>query len=339
MSATQTPDAQTGQPQPGESGPRPLKEARYELVEVPEPMGPVVVTVDRRFVLDYAYAQDDFRDWYFGDGAGNPFGHAVGHPLVLANELLFLFYANYDGNTAQGLHTHEHLRFRSPVRVGETVTVEGGYTEKVERRGQGYVTLEATARGEDGRVLVEHIGKEIMRTVAGDVVGGKRTEGEQRPRTVLGTVDDAVPAITVAAHGLPERAALPRRTTTFTQDQMSVFSWAGRGFANVHTSQAKAEASGLPRTIVQAQQQTGHIVANLVDVFGASFFTTGELDLRFVSPAFVGDELTTSGAVVGETDGRLELEVWVEKADGTRTAVGWASADISDDQARPTTLL
>ena len=100
-----------------------------------------------------------------------------------------------------------------------------------------------------------------------------------------------------------------------------------------------AAASSLPRTIVQAQQQTGLIVANLVDVFGASWFTTGELDLRFVSPAFVGDVLTTTGAVVGESDGRLEVEVWIDKADGTRTAVGWASAEITEDHARPTPLL
>jgi acyl dehydratase len=312
-----------------------LKEARYELVEIPERFGPVTVEIDRRKVVDYSYAQDEFRDWYLID---SPFGGPIGHPLILANDLLFLFYDKYDGNTAQGLHTHEHLRFHQPVRHGETVTIEGGYTEKTERRGQGYVTLEASAIGADGRLLVEHVGKEIMRTVAGEVVGRRRSEGEQRSRTVLGTVDDTLPVVTTAAAGSPPRAALPSRRTRFSQDQMAVFSWAGRGFANVHTSPEKAAQSGLDRTIVQAQQQTGFVLANVVDVFGASWFTTGDLDLRFVSPAYVGEELTTSGAVVGETDGRLEVEVWVEKADGTRTAVGWASAEISDDRARPTTL-
>ncbi|WPB88305.1 MaoC/PaaZ C-terminal domain-containing protein [Streptomyces malaysiensis] len=309
-----------------------LKEARYELVKIPEPMGPVTVTVDRRKVLDYAYSEDDHGSWYFGD---SPFGGPVGHPLVLANDLLFLFYENYDGNTAQGLHTHEHLTFHAPVKVGETVTVEGGYTQKYERRGQGYVVLEAEARGDDGRLLVRHVGKEIMRTVAGEVTGQHRTAGEARTRTVIGTVDPSVPPLGRARLDAPERAALPERTTAFTQDQMSVFSWAGRGYANVHTHPEKAAASGLDRTIVQAQQQTGLIVANLVDIFGKTFFTSGELDLRFVSPAFVGDELTTGGAVVAVTGDRLDLEVWVDKADGTRTALGWASARVDDDPERP----
>ncbi|WP_329386654.1 MaoC/PaaZ C-terminal domain-containing protein [Streptomyces sp. NBC_01716] len=313
-----------------------LKEARYELVEIPEPMGPVTVTVDRRKVLDHAYSEDDFGSWYFED---SPFGGPVGHPLVLANDLLFLFYEKYDGNTAQGLHTHEHLTFHSPVEVGETVTIEGGYTRKYERRGQGYVVLEAEARGADGRLLVRHTGKEIMRTVAGEITGQNRTAGDVRSRTVLGTVDTAVPALDRARLDAPARAALPRRTTVFTQDQMSVFSWAGRGYANVHTAPEKAAASGLDRTIVQAQQQTGFIVANLIDVFGKTFFTSGELDLRFVSPAFVGDELTAGGAVAGVTGDRLELEVWVDKADGTRTALGWASALVDTDHRRPARLV
>lgn len=312
------------------------KEALFELVEVPEPMGPVTQVVDRRFVLDYAYAQDDFRDWYFVD---SPFGGPVGHPLVLANELLFLFYDKYDGNTAQGLHTHELLRFRSPVRVGETVTVDGGYTEKYERRGQGYVTLEATARGEDGRVLVEHVGKEIMRTVAGEVVGQGRAKDEKRERTVLAVVDPDAEIAALARPGLAKRAPLPTRRAQFTQDQMSVFSWAGRGYENVHTSREKAAAAGLDRTIVQAQQQTGLIVANLIDLFGTTWFTSGDLDLRFVSPAFVGDTLTTSGAVIDERDGRLEVEVWIDNQEGTKTAVGWASAEISEDLTRPRALL
>ncbi|ASR35532.1 hypothetical protein BAY61_11595 [Prauserella marina] len=313
-----------------------LKEARFELVTIPEPMGPVTVTVDRRKVLDYAYSEDDFGSWYFQD---SPFGGPVGHPLVLANDLLFLFYENYDGNTAQGLHTHEHLTFHSPIPVGETVTIEGGYTEKYERRGQGYVVLEAEARGADGRLLVRHTGREIMRTVAGEVVGKSRAANDERSRTVLGTVDPSLPVLKRASLDASARAAIPTRTTAFTQDQMSVFSWAGRGYSNVHTHKDNAAASGLERTIVQAQQQTGFLVANLVDVFGASFFTSGELDLRFVAPAFVGDELTAGGAVSAVDGDRLELEVWIDKADGTRTALGWASAQVDQATDRPVPLI
>lgn len=310
------------------------KEALYELVEIPEPFGPVEVVVDEAKVRSYAFAQGDFGSWYFGE---SPFGGPVAHPLVLANDLLFLFYDGYDGNTAQGLHTHESLRFTSPIRVGERVTVTGGYVDKYERRGQGYVVLDAEARGEDGRLLVTHQGREIMRTVAGEVVGSGRAEPSGW--RVRGEVRADLPVATQASAGLEPLTPVSGPSRRFDQDQMMVFSWAGKGYANVHTSQANAEASGLDRTIVQAQQQTGVIVQAMTEFFGASWFTTGALDLRFVNPLFVGELISVGGAVVGEDDGRLEVEVWVDKADGTRTALGWASAALNGVTAGPDQLL
>jgi acyl dehydratase len=311
-----------------------LKDARYELVEIPERFGPVEVVVDRAKVLGYAYAQQDYGDWYF---TGSPFGGPVAHPLVLANDLLFLFYQHYDGNTARGLHTHERLEFHSPVRVGETVTITGAYTDKYERRGQGYVVLAAEARGADGRLLVRHEGREIMRTVAGAVAGrGSATPAGRRVRgEVLAGAGPAPRAVPGLAAGTPV-APLTRR---FDQDQMNTFSWAGRGFANVHTSLARARESNVDRTIVQAQQQTGAIVTAMTRFFGASWFTSGSLDLRFVHPAYRGDELTVAGAVSAEAGDRLELEVWIDKADGTRTALGWASARLPEVSPGPVPLL
>ncbi|MFB9836937.1 FAS1-like dehydratase domain-containing protein [Actinoallomurus acaciae] len=299
-----------------------LKEARYELVTVPEEFGPVRVRVDEAKVLGYAFAQADFGAWHFGD---SPFGGPVAHPLVLANDLLFLFYQHYDGNTARGLHTHERLTFHAPIRVGETVTITGAYTDKYERRGQGYVVLEAEARGEDGRLLVTHHGREIMRTRAGDVVG--RSSAGARGRRVRGETDPSLGVAERPAAGLVPGTALPALTRRFDQDQMNAFSWAGRGFVNVHTSAAVAAEQGLDRTIVQAQQQTGVIVTAMTRFFGAAWFTSGSLDLRFVRPALCGDELTVHAAVCSQDDRRLELEVWVTKPDGTGTARGWASAN------------
>jgi acyl dehydratase len=310
------------------------KDARYELVEIPERFGPVEVVVDEAKVRSYAFAQGDYGSWYFGE---SPFGGPVGHPLVLANDLLFLFYDGYDGNTAQGLHTHESLRFVNPVRLGERVTITGGYVDKYQRRGQGYVVLDAEARGEDGRVLVTHRGREIMRTVAGRVAG--RRSAQPGGRRVRGETRADLPVARRAQPGLAPLTPIAGGSRCFDQDQMMVFSWAGKGFANVHTSAERAAASGLERTIVQAQQQTGVIVQAMTELFGASWFTTGSLDLRFVSPLFVGERITVGGAVVGDDGGRLEVEVWTDKDDGTRTALGWASAELDGVTLGPQRLL
>jgi acyl dehydratase len=320
--------------------PAPLKEARFELVEVPEDFGSVPVRVDQDKVFTHAFAQGDFQDWYF---TGSPFGGPVAHPLVLANDMLFLFYQRYDGNTAQGLHTHERLVFHAPIHVGQTVTITGGYVDKYERRGKGYVVLHAEARGEDGALLVTHHGREIMRTVAGNVVGRNSSGGRGDQRTVTGLVDPDIPTADHAGAGLRRGQPLPTLHRTFNQDQMNAFSWAGKGYTNVHTSIERARASSLDRTIVQAQQQTGILVELLTSFFGAAVYRGAELDLRFVNPAFVGDRLTAGGAVLGEQttdDGhRLELEVWIDRDDGRRTALGWASALLDEVTAGPRPLL
>jgi acyl dehydratase len=309
------------------------KEALYELVEIPEPFGPVDLVVDEAKVKSFAFAVDDYGDWYLG--GSSPFGGPIGHPLVLANDLLFLFYENYDGNTARGLHTHEQLSFRSPVQRGEEVTISGAYVDRYERRGQGYVVLEAEARGSDGRLLVRHRGVEIMRAHAGSVVG-RRSAGEPTGRRVAFEVADGVSAAEHASPDLMRGTPIAPLTKLVSQEQMYVFSWGGCGYRNVHTDLESAARSGLDRTLVQAQQQTAFVTESMTRFFGPQWLTTGEVDLRFVSPAFVDDRLTVEGAVLGPKPGgagpRLELEVWVRREDGTRTGIGWASAELAGDE-------
>ncbi len=310
------------------------KDASYDAVVIPEPFPPVEVIVDEDRVKAHAFAQGDYGSWYFGD---SPFGERIAQPLLLANDMLFLFYESYNGNTAEGLQTHERLRWHSPVRVGERVRVEGGYVDKYERRGHGYVVMDAEVRGEDGRTLLSHRGTEIMRTRAGEVSG--RSRGVPQGRRVAADPDRSLPMLTRAKRGAPIGSPVAGLSRHFTQDQMNTFSWLAHGYRNVHTDIRRARDSGVDRTIVQALQQTGLIAEAMVAYFGASWFTSGELDLRYTHPAYCAEELTVRAALVGEADGVQELEVWIDAADESRTALGWARARVDEDLRRPRSLL
>ncbi|WP_103663146.1 hypothetical protein [Microbacterium sp. CJ77] len=314
-----------------------LKEALYELITVPEDFGTVTFRVTQDLIDDTTYALGDHAAWYYRD---SPFGGPIAPPMTLANDLLFMFYRGYDGNTAQGLHTHAFLRFSSPVRPGEEVTVGGAYVEKYVKRGHGFVTLEATATGIDGRELIYYIGKEIMRTVPGDVAGKGTSDATERTRTVIGVADPALPVAEHAHADLPPGSPLPTLTTHFSQNQLVVFSWGGYGFMNVHTSRKRAADAGLDRTIVQAFQQSGVLVQLMVGFFGPSWFNGGELDLKYTHPLFVDETFSVSGRVLGvTTDGRLECEVWADKATGERTLLGWASAPLEGAGPGPEQML
>lgn len=310
------------------------KDAAFDAIVIPEPFPAVEVTLDADRVRNYAFAQGDYGSWYFSE---SPFGGPIGHPLQLANDLLFLFYETYNGNTAEGLQTHERLRWSSPLHLGESVRVEGGYVERFENRGHGYVVMEADARAADGRRILEHRGTEIMRTRAGEVAGKSR--GTPAGRRVAASPDRSLSLLTVATPGAPLGSPVAGLTRHFTQDQMNAFSWLARGYRNVHTDIGRARDSGVDRTIVQALQQTGLIAEAMVAYFGASWFTSGELDLRYTHPAFCDEALTVQAALVGESGDVQELEVWIDSESGARTALGWARARVTDDVRRPRQLI
>ncbi|MBI2563690.1 MAG: hypothetical protein HYW08_15170 [candidate division NC10 bacterium] len=73
--------------------------------------------------------------------------------------------------TDHKINTQEELWFVNPVFAGERSRLRGKYVEKYERRGKGYVVMEADARGEEDRVLRRHRGVEILRIEPGPVVG------------------------------------------------------------------------------------------------------------------------------------------------------------------------
>lgn len=306
------------------------KEGLYELVEIPEDFGPCQVIVDDHKVKTYAFTQDDYHEWYFKD---SPFGGRIAHASIIANDLLCLFLTKYNPNTIVGLHTEEELSFHSPIKVGETVTLQGRYVDKYEKRGKGYVVMEAEARGEDGRLLVRHRGIEIMRLSNVGEVAGKNTE-KNIENKVTGEYDKSIPEAPKAYADIPigtPIAPLRKRTTP---EQTMIFSNAGRYVKNTHTDIEVARKAGLDRLLVQGQQQVGYLTELLTNFFGKSWFVSGYLKVKFIRPVLVGETLVCRGKIVNkkEENGkvRLELEIWNENSKGELTTVGWANAIAED---------
>ena len=307
--------------------PRKMKEGTYENVEVGEKFGPIEVVITDHKIKAHAFSLDDYNPWAFSETS--PFGGRIGQAAILNNDLLTTFLSVYDPNSIVGLHTEEQLWFHSPVRFGEKATLIGQYVDKYEKRGKGYVVLEAEARGEDGRLLVKHRGVEIMRIAPGPVVGGGTAKGSEE-RRVTGEYRRDLQPVAKAQLGLRARTPIAPLVKHVTQEQMSVFSGIGRHNQNIHTSIAIARAGGLERCLAQGMMETCYLTELLASFFGASWYTSGWERMKFINPVYAGDTVTARGAVLEETTEaggtRLNLEVWVENQDGKMTAAGWASA-------------
>lgn len=308
------------------------KDALFDIAEVGETFGPLEVLVDDHKIKSFAFTQDDYGPWYLS--GGSPFGGRIGHASLLGNDLLQLYhlnYAEYGVSRAVGVHTAEELWFCNPVFLDENVVVEGRYVDKYERRGKGYVVMEAEAHGSDGRLLVRHRGTEIMRVEAGGVVGS--ASAVRMEKGVTGECRDDVEPVAQSKTGvLPGTPVAPLHKQA-RPDQMAVYSMISPFSKNIHTDIEAAQATGLRLPIMQGQQQMSFICELMTGYFGASWFTSGWARAKFINPLYAFERATVRGVVTGEAVSeagtRQELEVWIEDGTGTKTAVGWASALIA----------
>lgn len=90
---------------------------------------------------------------------------------------------------------------------------------------------------------------------------------------------------------------------------------------------------GYPGALVSAYVLAGYMSEPMVRLFGSSWFTSGEISLRFIGTGIQQGDRVTCGARVREVQAgaagdfpRVVLDVWMEKADSTRPVLGTASA-------------
>ncbi|MFC3996139.1 hypothetical protein ACFOVU_09455 [Nocardiopsis sediminis] len=302
-----------------------LKEPLFENLEIPERLGPVTVRVDDHKIKRFAFTQDDHHPWHLHS---SPFeGRRIGHAALLGNDLVQLFTTVYAASRVVGLHTEEQVWFDSPAFLDEAVTLDGTYTQAYERRGQGYVVMEATATGHDGRSVLRHRGVEILRTRPGDVAGRGSSAPAPGARRVTGEVPAGAPAFDPAAPR-PGQVLAPL-AKTITTEQAAVFSRAGEYVRNIHNDLGLARAAGLRVPIVQGQQQFGVLAELLTRAAGAPFFTGGWMRVKFLTTVDVHEPIEAGGVVTAVGDGKAEFEIWVRRADGRLSAAGWASAPLT----------
>lgn len=303
------------------------KEPEFENLDIPEDLGTVRELVDDHKIKRYAFTQDEYGSWSLED---SPFGGRIGQATLLCNDLVQMFTNVYAASKVVGFHTEEQMWFDAPVRLGEVVTLSATYTDSYVRRGEGYVVMEGRAVGDDGRSIVRHRGVEILKTVPG-TLGGR---GSGTPdRRVTGEVPEG--ARTVEALGPDTRVGdvLAPATKVVTFEQAAVFSRLGEYVVNMHNDLRTARQGKLRQPVVQGAQQFGLIAQRLVAAFGARFFTTGWMRVKFLVPVDVFEPMTITGIVTAidprdDGGGTAQLEVWIRRSDGRLVTVGWASAAL-----------
>jgi acyl dehydratase len=312
------------------------KAHRFELVEIPEDFGPRELVVDEPRVKAFAFAQDDYSPWHF---SASPFGGAVGHASILANELMQIYFERYRidvhedqrGAWLEEAHVEETLWFENPVFVGETVVLRGRFVDKYVKGGRGAVVLEGEARAADGRLIMGHRAIEYfaMEGPAQDTAAAR----EEEPMRRVGPEAAAGIAPALSAHpGIAPGTPIATLEKTISFPQQLVFSTLEYPQAqrSVHTDLAIARRAGLQAPLVQGQQLACHVSESMTRFFGDAWYTSGRVRIKFLGGVCAGETIRVCGAVHGSArrDGSdvLELDVWIENEAGTIVAVANACA-------------
>jgi acyl dehydratase len=275
-----------------------------------------VYDVTREVVDFYADALDD----------PSPLYAAFAPPLLYHSECYKFAGEWYLRNLFGNLHARQDWELFAPIPIGERVRTRSTIVERYQKRGRDYVVNETdlVAAG-DGRLLVRG------RTHQSFLPAPENAPARPKARDQFVVDEDTArrKAARPAPAEFPSATGPDLAPVKKTVDPRRCWMFSGPG-RNYHTDEEQARKLGFPRIVVQGMMSTCFVSQVMQDHFGRGWLEGGKLSLKLVNVLWA-DETVVARAKVREraregTLRRVHCDVWVEKDDGTRVALGEASA-------------
>jgi len=264
-------------------------------------------------------AVDDITVRRYEAGTGGPAARLLDGerrvaPALLFHSEVYRSLAWYLPNVFGNLHARQEWELFAPLVVGATVRTRSTVVERYAKRNREYVVNEVLITDEGGRWLQRSRTHQSFLAEQGHgeiVVDREREKRHDRQFAVGdGPGEEVAPLERTITHAMCEAFSGPEK--------------------NYHTDQAMARALGFPDIVVQGMLSVCFVADVMAQAFGLGWHVAGKLDVRLVNVVWPNDVLTTHGKIREEvpegTRRRALLDVWCEKADGTKTVVGSASA-------------
>ena len=98
-----------------------------------------------------------------------------------------------------------------------------------------------------------------------------------------------------------------------------------------------AKSAGLKGGFIVNEYHFAQITHMLLEYFGTTWFTHGEIEVRYIAPLLDKDTFIPKARITGEESpgsGRLVLEIWCENQNGQKLAAGKASCLAPESLAK-----
>ena len=262
-------------------------------------------------IENYIAATGDNHPWYRGV---SPLGYPVA-PALVVHSAVFRTFDWYLPNVFGNLHARQEWEGFSPIRAGETVHSRSVVVERYAKRDREYVVNEVILMGTNGRIVQRSRTHQSFLIAQGE--GGGYAVDRDREKS-------SIRVFKVGERG-GEAIAAPSRPIS----QAMCMAFSGPG-VSYHTDADAARKLGFPDIVVQGMWSVCLIAEMMTHRFGLGFMMGGKFDLRLVNVLWVDEVSGPHGRIIERRpEGkrtRAVVEVWCEKADGTKTIVGTASA-------------
>jgi hypothetical protein len=274
--------------------------------------GSITYDITPELVATFMAGTGDDNRWYRDR---SPLGGPVAPALILHSAVyknLEWYLPNIYGN----LHARQEWEIFMPVMVGDRMATRSLIVDRYSKRDREYVVNEV-----------------IVTNAAGHVVSRSRTHqsflvADQAKKDAF-VVDRAREKDSKRSFSVGERGGEPIETPMrqITEEMCMAFSGPT---LNYHNNRQKAVDLGFPEIVVQGMLSVCIVSDLMTRRFGLGFFYGGKMDLRLVNVVWGNDITGPRGRILERRNEgkrtRAEVEVWCEKADGTKTIVGSASA-------------
>ena len=268
---------------------------------------------DANAIERYTAATRDANPWYSGE---SPLGSPVAPALLLHSEqYAFSLRDWYLPNLYGNLHIKQEWDLFQSVPVGEPLWTHGMIIDRYIRRDRDVVVMEFCIFNQ-GDVMVAR--GRCHQSFLLDVDENTTVVDKSASQTKAPRVESQPPETLELLEPVAKVADI---------ELCTAFSGPNR---NYHNDREEAKKLGFPDVVVQGTMSTTFISEMLTNRFGMGWIEGGRMSLNLINVLWGGEAVTARGAVRSwQREGsrrRAFLDVWTEKADGTKTLAGTASA-------------
>ncbi|MDG2048699.1 MAG: MaoC/PaaZ C-terminal domain-containing protein [Myxococcota bacterium] len=258
--------------------------------------------------------------FYLDALGGQPERYENNAPPLLHHSECYAFVGEwYLKNLYGNLHAQQDWELFAPIQIGTKVRSVSTIIDRYQKRGRLYVVNETDLFDAQSQALLirgrthQSFLPDGQEAVAkGEFVVDSETALSKKKRPAFPT-----------AKG-PDLPAVQKFV-----DQRTCWMFSGPG-RNYHTDKEEAQKLGFPTIVVQGMMSTCFVSEVMHRAFGPDWLTGGRMSIKLTNVLWVDEEITACGKIKetvpeGNRE-RVHCEVWVKKNDGTRIALGHASA-------------